>query len=145
MARFSTTIPTPLSPDAAFAYMADLTNLAVWDPGVARAVLVKGDGPGLSAAYDVTVTSGMRTTLRYEVVRYEPPRTLRLVARTRLLLSVDDVTVAPAEHGEGALVTYDAALTLAGPLRLLDRGLQVFFDRLGRRAAEGLRRALGAT
>jgi hypothetical protein len=34
MARFTTHIRSPLSADQAFAYMADLTNFAEWDPGV---------------------------------------------------------------------------------------------------------------
>lgn len=142
MARFSTTVDTPLPPAEAFAFMADLTNFAAWDPGVARSVQTRGRGPGVGATYDVTITAGTRPTLRYEVVRYDAPRSLRIVARTAALTSTDDIRVDPRPDGEGARVTYDAELTLRGPLRLFDRGLQVFFDRLGERAAAGLRTAL---
>ena len=124
--------------------MADLTNFASWDPGVSRSVQVRGAGPGVGAAYDLTVTSGTRPTLRYEVVRYDAPRSLRVVAKTLTLTSIDDIRVEACEGGVGSRVTYDAELTLAGPLRLLDRGLQVVFDRLGDRAAAGLRQALRA-
>jgi carbon monoxide dehydrogenase subunit G len=140
MARYTTTVHTPLEPSEAFAYMADLTNMQEWDPGVARATKVRGEG--LGATYDVTVTAGTRPTLRYEIVEHDAPRRVRFVARTRTLESVDEVRVEPDSHG--AIVTYDAKLTLVGPLRIFDRALQLFFDRLGDRAAAGLRRALGA-
>jgi carbon monoxide dehydrogenase subunit G len=144
MARYTTTVETPLSPEEAFAFMADLTNFASWDPGVSRSVRVRGDGPGVGSTYDLTLTSVTRPTLRYEVVRYDAPRSLRVVARTLTLTSIDDIRVEALEGGEGSRVTYDAELTLSGPLRLFDRGLQVVFDRLGDRAAAGLRKALRA-
>lgn len=140
MARYVTSVHTPMEAAEAFAYLADLSNLAEWDPGVSRARKVAGEG--LGATYDVTVTAGTRPTLRYEVVEYEAPRRLRIVARTRTLESDDAIRVEP--DGEGAIVTYDATLRLAGPLRIFDRALQLAFDRLGDRAAAGLRRALGA-
>lgn len=141
VARYSTTVETPLSQEEAFAFMADLTNFASWDPGISRARKV-GGGAGVGAVYDLTVSSGTRPTLRYEVVAYDEPRSLRVVARTRTLTSTDDIRVEPRADNKGSRVTYDAELTLAGPLRLFDRGLQVFFDRLGDRAAAGLRKAL---
>lgn len=146
MAHYSTSVRTPLAPDAAFAYMADLRNLARWDPGVSASERVRGDHPGLGTAYDVTVTSGLETTLRYEVVEYEAPRRVRVVAKTRSLVSIDEVRVEPATDAKGnprgSVVTYDAKLSLTGPLRVFDRALQVFFQRIGDRAAAGLRRAL---
>jgi carbon monoxide dehydrogenase subunit G len=138
MARYITTVRTSLPPAEAFAYMADLSNLAKWDPGVSRAVKVRGEG--LGATYDVTVTVGTRPTLRYEVIEHDSPRRVRFVARTGALESYDEIRV--ERDGAGALVTYDATLTLRGPLGLFDRGLQLVFDRIGDRAADGLRRAL---
>jgi hypothetical protein len=140
MARYVTSIATPLSPDEAFAYLADVTRFAEWDPGVTRAVRVAGDG-GVGTAYDLTVKAGSTSVMRYEVTAYEAPRRLLLVARTALLRSVDEIRVEPASGG-GATVTYDATLTLNGPLGLFDPLLRLAFDRIGDRGAAGLRRAL---
>ena len=50
------------------------------------------------------------------------------------------ITVTPA--GDGALVTYDADLSLPGPLRLGDHALRPAFQRIGGRAERGMRAAL---
>lgn len=140
MARYVTTVATPLTPEEAFAYMADVTHFAEWDPGVKRVVRVTGDGPGVGAAYDLTVTAGGTTVMRYEVKAYEPPRRLLLLARTTFLTSEDEVRVEPS--ASGARVTYDARLTLNGPLGLFDPLLGLALRRIGDRAAAGLRRVL---
>ena len=78
--------------------------------------------------------------MRYTVMEYDPPHRLLLVARTPFLTSVDEVRVEAS--ATGARVTYDAKLTLNGPLGLLDPFLRLAFRRIGDRAAAGLRRAL---
>ena len=52
MAFYTTTVETALSPAEAFAYMADVTNFATWDPGVKRSVLVQGLGQGVGAGVE---------------------------------------------------------------------------------------------
>jgi hypothetical protein len=141
MANYMTTINTPWSASDAFAYMADVRNFAEWDPGVRRAELVRGDGPGLGAAYDLDVRAGPRTmTLRYEVVEWDPPRRLVLRAETPMLRSIDEIRVVTA--GTGANVVYDADLTLRGAARVANPLLGIAFRRIGDRAARGLRAAL---
>jgi hypothetical protein len=129
-----------MSAAEAFAYMADVTHFVEWDPGVKRARLVTGDGAGVGAAYELTVEAGGTTVMRYEVKEYDPPRRILLVARTPFLTSVDEVRVEAS--GSGTIVTYDAKLTLNGPLRLFDPLLRAAFRRIGDRAAAGLRRVL---
>ena len=144
MARYVTRVKTPLAASAAFDYVADLTNFAEWDPGVGRSVQVEGDGAGLGAAYDVTVAAVPRDlTLRYEVVEHDPPRTCLVVARSAVFTSTDRISVVP--DGDGSIVTYDAELTLNGPLGLFDPVLRLAFGRIGDRAAAGLRRVLDGT
>ena len=140
MARYVTSVATPLSADEAFSYMADVTHFAEWDPGVKRVRRVAGDGIGAGTTYDLTVQAGGSTVMRYEVRECEPPRRLVLVARTAFLTSVDEVHV--EARGSGATVTYDAKLTFNGPLGLFDPILRVAFRHIGDRAAVGLRRAL---
>jgi carbon monoxide dehydrogenase subunit G len=141
MARYRTTVRTSLSEDAAFAYMADLRNFEQWDPGVQRATQVEGDGGGPGASFDVTVDApGKGLTLRYETIEYDAPTTVVVRAASTLFTSLDRIEVEP--DGDGALVTYDAELTLNGPLRLFDLALRPIFDRIGGRADAGLQRAL---
>jgi hypothetical protein len=140
MARYVTSVTTPLSSAEAFAYMADVTHFVDWDPGVKRVLRVAGHGAGVGAAYELTVKAGSTTVMRYEVKEYEPPRRILLVARTSFLTSVDEIRVEPA--GSGCIVTYDAKLTLNGPLGLFDPLLRLAFRRIGDRAAAGLKRVL---
>ena len=148
MARYNTTIHTPWSPDRAFEYMSDLRHFADWDPGVTRAVQILGQSPGLGSTYDVTVASpGRDLTLRYETVAFDAPRRIKVRAQSRTLVSVDVITVAPvAPDGPGgAAVTYTAELSLRGLLGIASPLLGLAFNRIGDRAARGLRHALEAT
>lgn len=139
MARYLVRIRTPMTPTEAFAYMANLTNFANWDPGVTRAEQVTGEGPGLDAEYDVAV-KGLRTPLRYRTTRFDPPAVIVAVAKNRFLTSFDTISVEAADAG--SIVTYDAKLTLNGPLGLADPILGLSFGRIGDRATAGLLRVL---
>ncbi len=143
MARYVEAIQTRLAPERAFAYLADLENLAHWDPGVKASKQVAGEGPGLGSAYDVTVGAfGRPMVLRYVVTAYEPPRRLVIDARTRSLRSLDTMTFEPS--GAGTTLAYDARLFLRGPLAVLSPLMALAFRRIAKRGGEGLRRALGA-
>lgn len=133
MARYVMRVRTDRDVDDAFAFMADLTNFAEWDPGVSSAEQVKGDGPGLGAEYDVEASGSM---LRYIVESYDEPKQFCARARNRFITSVDTIGVEP--DGDGAIVTYDADLTLNGLLRIGDPLLGLAFKRIGDKAAAGL-------
>lgn len=142
MPHYVTAVKTAWGVEEAFGFMADVRNFERWDPGVHSVTTVHSDGPGLGSAYDVEVRTGpVPLVLRYEVVEWEAPRRLLLVARTRTLQSIDEIRVEPA--GAGAVVTYDARLDLRGALRVANPLLALAFGRIGDRAAAGLRRALG--
>jgi carbon monoxide dehydrogenase subunit G len=137
MARYVVHVRSPRPTADAFAYMADLANFAEWDPGVENVEQVQGDGPGPDAAFDVTVKGiGRSLTLRYHTTHHDPPTTIVARAQSRLLTSLDTVTV--REDGAGSVVTYDAELTLNGLFGLADPFLGLGFKRIGDRAAEGL-------
>jgi len=122
--------------------MADLRNFTEWDPGVKAVKQVEGSGGGLDAVFDVTVAGPvLDLTLRYVTEEHDTPRNLLVVARSFIFTSIDRITVEP--DGTGSIVTYDADLRLNGPLRIGDLGLRLVFDRIGDRAAAGLRRVLG--
>jgi carbon monoxide dehydrogenase subunit G len=132
-----------MTPQEAFAYMADLGNFVEWDPGVKAVRQVEGSGGGPDAVFDVTVVApGPDLTLRYVTEEHDAPHNLLVVARSSVFTSSDRITVEP--DGTGSLVTYDADLRLNGVLRVGDLGLRLVFGQIGNRAAAGLRRVLGA-
>lgn len=144
MPNYEAVIDSPLAPEEVWRRVADVTAFEQWDPGTRRAVQVEGDGPGLGAAYSLTV-GGLRGTLdlRYEVTEFEPPRRLRLVADTGTLRSDDRITVEPG--GSGSRVTYRAYLGLHGPWKVLTPLLALAFGRIGAKGAAGLRTYLDGT
>lgn len=141
MAKYVTTIRSPKSQQQAFEFMADLRNFEAWDPGVQSATQVTGDGGGPDAVFDVVVDApGKGLTLRYETTEYDAPSTAVVKATSKLFTSLDRIEV--RADGDGSLVTYDAELTLNGPLGFFDLALRPVFNRIGGRANEGLQRAL---
>jgi carbon monoxide dehydrogenase subunit G len=138
MARFVDSVPASWSPEDAFSYMADVTNFAEWDPGTQRVVQVEGSGPGVDAAYDVTVDLGKRTsTFRYDVVEWQPPHRVVLSASNAVMHLRDEIVLDRIEVE--TLITYDARITLRGPLKMFDGWLERRFRPMGERAAAGLR------
>jgi len=141
MATYKTTVRSTMSAHEAFAFMADLRNFAVWDPGVVKVTQVQGDGPGPDTVFDVVVKTGGRVaTLRYRTTTFDAPHTITVRGKNALLTSVDTINVVATEHG--CDVTYIAELTFNGLLRPADLLLRAAVQKIGDRAAEGLRRSL---
>lgn len=141
MARYVETIPTLLPAEEVFAYMADLENFEEWDPGVISAAQVDGDGPGPGATYDVEVKAVRGSmTLHYRVITYNPPSRLVVEAVSRFLVSRDTMVVTPT--ATGSALTYEATLTLRGPLAIADIALRPGFKGIAERGGAGLRRVL---
>jgi hypothetical protein len=141
MARYRTVVPSSLTQEDAFAYMADFTNALEWDPSVSRAQR-DDDGPvAQGAAFDLVARFGGRDVpLRYTVLEYDPPRRVVLEARRQDFVSRDTLTVEPGPAG--SVLTYDARLDFQGFRRLFDPVMQLLFRRLGDRARAGMQRAL---
>lgn len=142
MPRYVVTVPSSKSPEDAFTYMSDMRLFGEWDKGIKKSVLVAGAGPALGATYDVTVAGfgGRDLVLRYETTEFDPSTNVLLVGRNALFTSVDRVTVAPT--ATGCDVTYDAKLTFNGLLSPMNLALGLVFNKIGDRAAHGLRKKL---
>lgn len=142
MAHYVATIPSSLSPEAAFAYMCDLRNFAEWDRGIKKVEQVKGDGPGLGAVCDITVrgAGGRDDVLRYETLEFEAPRTILVKGRNNKFTSIDRVTVTPT--ATGCDVTYDAILTANGIYFFMNFALGRVFQKVGDAAVAGLRKKI---
>lgn len=136
MAHYVCTVHSPLSPEEAFDYMADLRNFAEWDPGVTSATIRDGS-PGPDAAYDVTANGAH---LVYKTLAYDRPSRVVVEAETKRLRSYDVIEV--TERDGGSAVLYDATLELKGLFKLGNPIMNVIFNRIGNAAAAGLEKAL---
>ena len=142
MARYVTTEQTDWDPESTFAYLAEFSSVADWDPSIEWCRLVDGAPRSVGARYELELeTLGRHTRMTYETVAIEAPRKVVLRSETGALVSLDTMTFEPRPGG-GTAVTYDADLKLKGPLRLLDPLLRLAFGRIGDRAAAGLRERL---
>lgn len=141
MAYYRAQLDVQRPSDDVFAYVADFSNTARWDPGVVSATRC-GDGPvALGAAFEVVSRFlGRELPLTYRIVQYDPPHRVVLEAENDDLRSVDTITVEKSDRG--SRLTYDANLSLKGIRYLGDPALHLVFQWIGRRALEGLRAAL---
>lgn len=144
MARYTRTLVSDRDAPSTFAYLADFTHAAEWDPGTVRAELV-GSGSdvdplvdvGTRFALEVRVGAGRTTAMEYVVEEYVAPHRIVLVGESASVRSVDTITVAPRAEG-GSVVTYDAELTLKGTLAFLSPVLSIPFRRVGDAGVAGL-------
>lgn len=141
MATYRTTIPTLMPPGEAFAFMADFSNAAKWDPGVSDAQKLTEGAVRTGTVFRLMIPlAGRLVRFDYEVVHFEPPSSVTFRAETSLLRSTDSIAV--SGEGTGSVVRYDAVLEGKGVLRLADALLGRAFQRIGDRAAAGLRETL---
>ncbi len=143
MARYLATIDTPMTPEQACAYLSDFANAGEWDPSVVQARRL-GDGPPrLGSQFRLVARFlGRSNELTYTITEFDPPHAVSFRAESPTVISLDRISF--GAHGGMTRVTYDARLTLRGPLRLIDPLLGLAFGQLARRALVGLRAALGA-
>lgn len=140
MARYVVTVPSSKSAADAFAYMADMRLYPEWDRGIKKVEQTVGDGPGEGATFDVTIAGlgGRPATMRYVTTEYAPTTSVVLVGKGGGFTSVDRITVTPT--ATGCDVTYDAKLSLNGLLSPFNPLLGLIFNKVGDRAARGLRK-----
>ena len=143
MARIVEELTVPVPPDVAFAYVADFTNTADWDPMIDGARR-RDDGPvGVGSAFDVELRIGARhVPLTYTVTVHEPDTHVVLETSGAWYRGRDVVDVRPAGSG-GSIVRWDATFALRGPLVVLEPLMAVGFRRTAAKAVAGLGAALG--
>ena len=144
MARYVATIETPRAQEDVFAYLSDFSTTQEWDPGVAEAERLDGGPIGVGSRFKVVAdVMGRRTPLVYAVVALDAPHSITLRGENATVVSLDTIAFEPTATG-GTRVSYDADLTLKGPLGVGDPLLKLVFNRIGDRAVAGLRTELGA-
>ena len=143
MAYYRTSFAVTLAADAAFAFLADFSNAADWDPGVAEARRLE-DGPlAVGSEFELVADFfGRRLPLRYRVTQLDAPTRVVFEAENEGLHAVDAISLEKTETG--TRVVWDANLSLKGLRYLADLPLHVAFQWIGGRAVQGLREALEA-
>jgi hypothetical protein len=138
MARYVDAIDLPIPIEEAFAYLADFSHTAEWDPSVVAAENVTEGPVGPGSRFQVTVRfAATNLSLVYEIVEFEPPNRLVLEGGNESFRSIDEISFVP--RGDGTRVTYEARIELTGLRRLADPLLGLAFQRIGQLAARGLR------
>lgn len=138
------TVAVDRPPPEVFAYLCDFTTTTEWDPGTVRTTRLDGDGGVGTRYHNVSTFMGRRTELTYAVTEHEPPQRLALRAENRTVVAHDTMTLTPLA-ADCTEVTYRAVFTFKGWARLIAPFTAPAFRRLGDKAADGLRAALGSS
>jgi len=142
MARYAAAVQTAESIEKVFAYLSDFSTNEEWDPGTTSARRLD-DGP-ITTGSKFALTArflGRESDLVYEIAEIDVPRRIVLRGENATVISTDEMTFEPLAGGE-TRVSYDAELSLKGPLRLFDPLLAIAFRRVGDRALDGMRATL---
>ena len=144
MAHYLATVDSPNPQADLFAYLSDFSTTQEWDPGVAEARRLDEGPIAVGSRFNVVAEfMGRKTPLVYAVVAYDAPHSITLRGDNATVISLDTIAFEPTAAG-GTRVSYDADLTLKGPLGIGDPLLKLVFNRIGDRAVAGLRKVLGA-
>ncbi|HEX9064748.1 MAG TPA: SRPBCC family protein [Streptosporangiaceae bacterium] len=145
MAIYEATIPSAWPADDTFGYLAVFSHAEEWDPGVLSGEALDPGPVRPGSRFRLVVPFlGRNLPLTYQVTEFSSAeRRVVLDATSTLLRARDVITVLPASAGgQATAVSYQAEVTLRGPLRLLDPVLTKGFGKVGDRAANGLRARL---
>ena len=141
MTRLKEHINVFRTPEEAFAYTADFSNIADWDPGVAESSSAEEGPVGEGSTFDLLVTFGSRRVpMQYRITEYEPSRRVVLVGEGDKIRAVDEITFAPTS--DGTAITYVADLNFEGLMKWISPLLKPALRKVGRNAVEGLARTL---
>ena len=141
MTRLHEQIETPLATDAAFAFVADFANQSLWDPGTVTSERLDSGPVGVGARYRLAVRLGGRVApMEYRISVFEPPNRVVLNGEGSGVSATDEIRFEPA--GKGTRVDYTADIRLGGWMRLIQPFVGRAFSKLGRNAAEGMKREL---
>jgi len=134
-------IETALPLQDAFDFIADFSNAAHWDPGVATAVRLDR-GPireGTRVRLGVRM-AGRVAPMDYVVTTWQPPIRVVLTGAGSGVAAVDDIRFETTPTG--TRIDYTADIRLRGLLRLAAPFAGGTFERIARDARDGMQRAL---
>ena len=141
MTTLNERIETELPLQDAFDFIADFSNAAQWDPGVASAVRLDA-GPireGTRVRLGVRM-AGRVVPMEYVVTTWQPPHRVVLCGQGSGVVAVDDIRFQATPTG--TRIDYTADIRLRGLLRLAAPFAGGAFARIARDARDGMQRAL---
>jgi carbon monoxide dehydrogenase subunit G len=144
MTRLHETLHTPLPAEAAFAYIADFANAAMWDPGTVSSERIDAGPVRTGARFRLDVRMGRRVApMEYRIVEHEPSTRVVLEGRGSNVTARDVIRFTALPDG-GTTVDYVADIRLGGWMRLLQPFAGGAFRKIGREARAGMQRTLDA-
>ena len=141
MTTLNERIETELLLQDAFDFIADFSNAAQWDPGVASAVRLDA-GPireGTRVRLGVRM-AGRVAPMEYVVTTWQPPHRVVLSGQGSGVVAVDDIRFEATPTG--TRIDYTADIRLRGLFRLAAPFAGGAFARIARDARDGMQRAL---
>jgi len=143
MTKLHASLTTPLPRDDAFAYIADWSHQAEWDPNTLSSRQLTEEQPVVGARYALEVKMVPRpVTMEYRITELEVPTRIALVGEGSGVWTEDVITFSDA--GDGTRVDYAVEIRLSGLLGLLQPLLGRAFDGIAKGAIAGMQRELDA-
>jgi hypothetical protein len=143
MTTLTERVTTPLAREAAFAYVADFSHQAEWDPNTASSRRIDDGELGVGARFTLNVKMGARTTpMEYRITEYQAPTQVVLVGEGSGVWSQDRITFSEAPGG--TRVDYVAEIRLSGLLGAIQPLLGRAFAGIAKGAVTGMKRELDA-
>lgn len=141
--RYRREIEVSTDAAAAFAYIADFSHAAAWDPGVAESRRLD-DGPiAVGSRFElIALFRGNRQRFEYVVTELEPGRRIALHGDGDKASSDDVVEVSTRDAR--TIVGYEADLHLKGIYRVGELFIGGMVKRMGDDALDGLKQKLDA-
>lgn len=121
-----------------FAYVAEFSTVAEWDPGVDESSRISEGDLGVGTRFSVVANFNGRTIpLEYEMIRYVENELAVLEVESSRFDAVDTIKFRAIDD-QTTEVDYTAEFVLKSFMRLLEPFLGGTFDKLGKKAMDGM-------
>lgn len=137
MPSYSTTVTTQLDAGQTFGLLADFANARYWDPATFESKRIDDGQPviGVGSKFQLDMKiAGRENSIVYEITEYAAPSRVVLRGENSGSISIDEITVTPAQNGHGSVVGYRADVTLKGGFKVIGPIFGLVFKRMGEQA-----------
>ncbi len=129
--------------ETVFRYVSDFSFIEDWDPGVVEARKITPGKVGVGTEYHLKLQYGfIPVSMTYRVTEFEAPSRIVLAGRGGSFSAVD--TIRFSSHDGGTRIEYQADLQFQGAMESLSPFFTGFFRAIGKKAMEGLKKALNS-
>lgn len=136
--KYAREIEVPTPPAETFAYLADFTNTAEWDPGIVEARRLTPAPTAVGSRFEIiALFRGNRQRFEYVVTELDEGNRIALHGEGEKAMS-DDVMTISASDGGGTRIAYEADIRLKGVLRVAEPFLGRMMKKMGDDALNGL-------